>query len=52
MVSNNKQKVNYFAGAIKNYRQPSVYTGRGLRTKKGVLVRKAGKKDKQKGKAF
>ena len=34
------------------YRRPSVYTGRGVRLKHIRSVRKAGKKDKQKGKAF
>ena len=37
---------------IIKYRQPSVYTGRGIREKQGVFIRKAGKKDKQKGKSF
>lgn len=34
------------------YRAPSVYTGRGVRVKHIKPIRKAGKKDKQKGKAF
>ena len=34
------------------YRLPSVYTGRGVRSKGIKHIRKAGKKDKQKGKAF
>lgn len=37
---------------IFSYRPPSVYTGRGVRIKHEKLARKAGKKDKQKGKAF
>ncbi len=37
---------------IINYRKPSVYTGRGIRTKGNKPMRKAGKKDKQKGKAY
>jgi len=34
------------------YRRPSVYTGRGVRIKHVKPIKKAGKKDKQKGKAF
>jgi hypothetical protein len=34
------------------YRTPSVYTGRGVRIKHSKPIRKAGKKDKQKGKVF
>lgn len=34
------------------YRRPSVYTGRGVRIKHDRPIRKAGKKDKQKGRAF
>lgn len=52
LISNCKENINYLSIIIANYRRPSVYTGRGLRTKKGILIRKAGKKDKQKGKAF
>jgi ribosomal protein L6P/L9E len=37
---------------ISNYREPSAYTGRGIRTKGTKPIRKAGKKDKQKGKSF
>jgi ribosomal protein L6P/L9E len=37
---------------IVTYRKPSVYTGRGIRTKGSKPIRKAGKKDKQKGKAY
>jgi len=48
----NKQQINNLARAIFNYRQPSVYTGRGIRRKHLKPIRKAGKKDKQKGKAF
>jgi len=45
-------RVNYWANIIANYRRPSVYTGRGIRLKGVKITRKAGKKDKQKGKAF
>lgn len=51
-ISHLKERVGYFATSIARYRLPSPYTGRGLRTKKLAVVRKAGKKDKQKGKAF
>ena len=37
---------------VYNYRPPSVYTGRGVRVKHERPVRKAGKKDKQRGRAF
>ncbi len=37
---------------VHNYRAPSVYTGRGVRIKHIKPLRKAGKKDKQRGKAF
>ena len=40
------------ANSIYLYRPPSVYTGRGVRVKHVNIVRKAGKKDKQKGRAF
>lgn len=52
LISNIKENINYISNQLTNYRAPSVYTGRGLRTKKLVIIRKAGKKDKQKGKAF
>lgn len=37
---------------IHDYRPPSPYTGRGVRIKHEKATRKAGKKDKQKGRAF
>ena len=52
LTSNIKENVNYLATQLINYRAPSIYTGRGLRTKQVKIIRKAGKKDKQKGKAF
>ncbi len=51
LISNNKA-TNYLAHLVTEYRKTSVYTGRGVRTKHLVSIRKAGKKDKQKGKAF
>jgi ribosomal protein L6P/L9E len=51
-ISRSKGYTNYLATALIRYRPPSVYTGRGLRTKKLAVIRKAGKKDKQKGKSF
>lgn len=48
----NKNYVNNLAREIFNYRKPSVYTGRGIRRKHIKPIKKAGKKDKQKGKAF
>jgi len=47
-----RSQVSYLAVTIANYRLPSVYTGRGIRIKGLKILRKAGKKDKQKGKAF
>jgi len=47
-----KQQVNNLARVIFNYRPPSVYTGRGIRRKHLKPIRKAGKKDKQKGRVF
>jgi ribosomal protein L6P/L9E len=44
----NKQDVSSIAAAINQYRQPSVYTGRGVRYKAVKVLRKAGKTDKQK----
>lgn len=40
------------AKTVHLYRPPSVYTGRGVRIKHARPIRKAGKKDKQKGRAF
>ena len=40
------------AKSVHLYRTPSVYTGRGVRVKHVRPARKAGKKDKQKGRAF
>jgi len=37
---------------LHEYRIPSAYTGRGIRIKHEKPLRKAGKKDKQKGRAF
>ena len=51
-ISGSKGCTNYLATLLIRYRSPSVYTGRGLRTKKLAVTRKAGKKDKQKGKSF
>jgi hypothetical protein len=48
----NKSKVNNFVAKLVKYRKPSVYTGRGIRYKHIKVLRKAGKKDKQKGRAF
>lgn len=47
-----KQEVQNLILYIYNYRQPSAYTGRGVRLKHIKPIRKVGKKDKQKGKAF
>jgi ribosomal protein L6P/L9E len=52
LIANNKENINYLGTFVTAYRKPSVYTGRGLRIKKIIVIRKAGKKDKQKGKAF
>jgi ribosomal protein L6P/L9E len=41
-----------FAKRVYNYRPPSAYTGRGVRVKHAKPARKAGKKDKQRGRAF
>ena len=48
----NQTSVNYISKQIAQYRIPSVYTGRGIRFKRQKIIRKAGKKDKQKGKVF
>jgi large subunit ribosomal protein L6 len=45
-----KNQVSNFAKEIFKLRQPSVYTGRGIRIKKGLHRRKLGKKDIRKGK--
>jgi ribosomal protein L6P/L9E len=47
-----KHLVNDLASKIYRYRTPSVYTGRGVRKKHCEVLKKAGKKDKQKGKIF
>jgi len=52
VLISNKKNINYLAKFITLYRKTSVYTGRGIRTKHLTSIRKAGKKDKQKGKAF
>lgn len=46
----NKEQVANFAKEIFKLRPPSVYTGRGIRIKKGMHRRKLGKKDIRKGK--
>lgn len=46
-----KEQVANFAKVIFKLRPPSVYTGRGIRIKKGMHRRKLGKKDIRKGKA-
>lgn len=46
----NKEQVANFAKNIFKLRLPSVYTGRGIRIKKGMHRRKLGKKDIRKGK--
>jgi large subunit ribosomal protein L6 len=45
-----KEHVSNFAVKIFKLRPPSVYTGRGIRIKKGLHRRKLGKKDIRKGK--
>ena len=52
IYSSNLSLLNYIAAIIRKYRKPNTYTGRGIRFKQTYLLRKAGKKDKQKGKAF
>jgi len=47
-----KQQVNNLARTIFNYRPPSVYTGRGIRRKHLKPIRKAGKRDRQRGRVF
>jgi len=46
----NKEQVANFSKVIFKLRTPSVYTGRGIRIKKGFHRRKLGKKDIRKGK--
>lgn len=52
IMSQNKILAANLARAVHLYRAPSVYTGRGVRIKHIKPLRKAGKKDKQRGKAF
>ncbi len=52
IVSTDKRLASNLAKIVHLYRSPSVYTGRGVRIKHVRPVRKAGKKDKQKGRAF
>lgn len=50
IYGSNKEQVSNYAKVIFKLRQPSVYTGRGIRVKKGFHRRKLGKKDIRKGK--
>jgi ribosomal protein L6P/L9E len=52
IASKNNSEAANLAKYVYAYRPPSVYTGRGVRVKHAKPVRKAGKKDKQKGRAF
>jgi len=52
ILSADKMLAANLAKTVHLYRAPSVYTGRGVRIKHVRPVRKAGKKDKQKGRAF
>jgi ribosomal protein L6P/L9E len=52
ILSANKILAANLAKTVHLYRAPSVYTGRGVRVKHVRPIRKAGKKDKQKGRAF
>ena len=52
IASENKVLSSNLARLVHLYRAPSVYTGRGVRLKHTKPLRKAGKKDKQRGKAF
>ena len=52
LASSSKSEVLNFARLLLDYRGPSAYTGRGVRSKGSFPLRKAGKKDKQKGKTF
>jgi hypothetical protein len=47
-----KGQVNNVARSIFDYRPPSVYTGRGIRRKHLKPIRKAGKRDRQRGRVF
>jgi hypothetical protein len=48
----NKNIVSNFCRYLRVYRLPSVYTGRGIKQKYIKVLKKIGKKDKQKGKIF
>jgi large subunit ribosomal protein L6 len=52
LYSQDKELVGNFMQHVFNLRPPSVYTGRGIRIKKKVHLRKLGKKDVKKGRAF
>jgi len=52
LSASSKEYLNDLAKKAWFYRKPSVYTGRGVRLKGFKVVRKAGKKDKQKGRNF
>lgn len=52
ILSSDKILAANLAKTVHLYRAPSVYTGRGVRIKHERPIRKAGKKDKQKGRAF
>jgi len=52
VMSENNILASNLARSVHLYRAPSVYTGRGVRIKHLKPLRKAGKKDKQRGKAF
>lgn len=52
ILSADKMLCTNLAKTVHSYRPPSIYTGRGVRLKHVRPVRKAGKKDKQKGRAF
>ena len=52
VISNVHSISSNMAKQLWTYRRPSVYTGRGVRLKHIKPIKKAGKKDKQKGKAF
>jgi len=52
IYGSNKQQINNLSHIIYNYRIPSAYTGRGVRRKHIKPLRKAGKRDKQRGRTF
>jgi len=52
IYGSNKQLINNLYKKLFRYRKPSPYTGRGIRRKHIRVLRKIGKKDKQKGKLF